>query len=570
MRFGSILSSVLLTTTIAIFPVNGIAALSSQEVYVIAKKITVRIDGTQAGSGIIIKRRTNSQGSTYTYTVLTNWHVVNLEGKYTAQIYNGRLSTPYTQYTFNHRQVKQLGDVDLAEFTFTSNQYYEVAEMGDSDTITGGETIYVSGFPEQEIGLTERKFHCVPGSIPGPPQKPNKDGYTLQLRTEVLKGKSGGPILDENGKLVGIYGQSSKKIIKEDVFLPGIPLGIPLKTYLQLTGTRINPSPPVTKVPSPSTTKNPPPPVTKIPSPPVTKVPNVSFTLAKTLPGDFFPVTAIALSPNGKILASGSMNGSIQLWNIATGSKIRTFQGHSDRIESVAFSPDGKTLASGSNDETIKLWNVATGTEIGSLQGSFFSVYSVTFSPNGKTLASGSSDGTIKLWDVSTTKEILTLPGHTTKVSAVAFSPDGKILASGSDDRIIKLWNVATGGEILTFDGHSDRVGSVAFSPDGRILASGSDDNTIKLWNVATGTEIRTLTGHSNRVGSVAFSPNGQILASGSDDNTIKLWNVATGTQIHTLTGYADTADSVIFSSDGKTLASASRESNIKVWRVSE
>jgi WD40 repeat protein len=560
MRFVRILSSVLLTTTITIFPVNGIAALSSQEVYVIAEKITVRIDGTKSGSGIIIKRKTNSQSSAYTYTILTNWHVVNLEGNYTVQIYNGR------QYTFNHRQVKQLGDVDLAEFTFTSNQYYELAEMGDSDQITGGEPIYVGGFPELAVGLTERKFDFDSGLITGPPQKPNQDGYTLRLGTKVLKGKSGGPILDENGKLVGIYGQSSKNINNRDT--DTIPLGIALKTYLQLTGTRINPA--VTKVPSRTTTKNPPQPVTKISSPPVTKVPSVPFTLAKTLPGDFFLVTAIALSPKGEILASGSKNGSIELWNIATGSKIRTLQGHSDRIESLAFSPDGKTLASGSNDETIKLWNVATGTEIGSLQGSFFSVYSVTFSPNGKTLASGSSDGTIKLWDVFTTNERLTLAGHTTKVNAVAFSPDGRILASGSSDNTIKLWNIDTGTKIRTLTGHSNRVNSVAFSLKERILASGSDDNTIKLWNIDTGTEIRTLTGHSNRVGSVAFSPNGKILASGSDDNTVKLWNVATGTQIHTLTGYADTVDSVIFSSDGKTLASASRENNIKVWRVSE
>ncbi|MBD2694301.1 trypsin-like peptidase domain-containing protein [Anabaena catenula] len=568
MRFGSILSSVLLTTTIVIFPLNGIAALSRQEVYLIAQKITVRIDGTQVGSGIIIKRKTNSQASTYTYTVLTNWHVVNLEGKYTAQIYNSRPNTPYTQYTFSHRQVKQLGDVDLAEFTFTSNQYYEVAEMGNSEQMTVGETIYVIGFPELAFGLTERKIHFGSGSISGPPQKPNKDGYTLSLEVAVIKGKSGGPILDANGKLVGIYGQSSRNINSRNT--DGIALGIPLKTYLQLTGTRINPSPAVTKVPSRTTTKNPPQPVTKIPSPPVTKVPSVPFTLAKTLPGDFFLVTAIALSPKGEILASGSKNGSIELWNIATGSKIRTLQGHSDRIESLAFSPDGKTLASGSNDETIKLWNVATGTEIGSLQGSFFSVYSVTFSPNGKTLASGSSDGTIKLWDVFTTNERLTLAGHTTKVNAVAFSPDGRILASGSSDNTIKLWNIDTGTEIRTLTGHSNRVNSVAFSLKERILASGSDDNTIKLWNIDTGTEIRTLTGHSNRVNSVAFSPEGRILASGSDDNTIKLWNVATGTQIHTLTGYADTVDSVIFSLDGKTLASASRESNIKVWRVSK
>jgi WD40 repeat protein len=138
-------------------------------------------------------------------------------------------------------------------------------------------------------------------------------------------------------------------------------------------------------------------------------------------------------------------------------------------------------LASGSEDKTVKLWDVASGRELRTLCGHSSFVLSVAFSPDGRILASGSWDGTVKLWDVASGRELRTLSGHSSFVLSVAFSPDGRILASASDDKTVKLWDVASGRELRTLSGHSSAVLSVAFSPDGRMLASGSGDKTVKL-----------------------------------------------------------------------------------------
>ncbi|MEH2302702.1 MAG: serine/threonine-protein kinase [Nostoc sp.] len=238
---------------------------------------------------------------------------------------------------------------------------------------------------------------------------------------------------------------------------------------------------------------------------------------------------------NWGILASGSWDNTIKLWDVNTGKEIRTLIGHANWVNSVAFSRDGKFLASGSADCTIKLWQVHTGIEIQTFRGHSDSVSSVAYSPRTPTtnskdrqlVASGSNDYTIKLWQVETGRNICTLKGHSFFVNCIAFSQDGEIIASGSGDNTIKLWHVNTGREIRTLIGHSDSVWSVAFSEHGQLLASGSWDNTIKLWHVNSAREISTLTGHSNYVRCVAFSPNGQTLVSGGDDDTIKIWRRA-------------------------------------------
>ncbi|MEH2353025.1 serine/threonine-protein kinase [Nostoc sp.] len=286
--------------------------------------------------------------------------------------------------------------------------------------------------------------------------------------------------------------------------------------------------------------------------------------LQRTLTGHSDWIHSVAISPDGKILASGSCDTTIKLWNLATGELIRTLTGHSGWIHSLAFSPDGNILASGSEDKTIKLWNLATGKLIRTLTGHPRWVNSVAISSDNKTLASGSGDGTIKLWN----RQTRTLTGHSDSVISVAISRDSNILASGGFDNTIKLWNLATGEHIRTLTGHSNWVYSVAISPDGNILASGSYDGTIKMWNLTTGELIRTLTGHSDRVNSVAISPDGNILASGSFDNTIKLWNLATGEHIRTLTGHSASVRSLAFSPDGKTLVSGSLDETIKIWRL--
>ena len=289
-----------------------------------------------------------------------------------------------------------------------------------------------------------------------------------------------------------------------------------------------------------------------------------------TLSGHTKALSSVSFSDDGKTLASGSIDNTIKLWNVETGAEIRTLTGHIDSVSSVSFSGDGKTLASGSDDNTIKLWNVETGVEFRTLPGHTQYVTSVSFSGDGKTLASGSADYTIKLWNVETGAEIRTLTGHIDSVSSVSFSGDGKTLASGSWDYTIKLWNAETGAKILTLSGHTEVVASVSFSSDGKTLASGGGltDHTIKLWNVETGSEIRTLFGHTDAVISVSFSGDGKTLASGSADHTIKLWNVETGAEIRTLTGHTDSVISVSFSGDGKTLASGSYDKTIKLWNV--
>ena len=317
---------------------------------------------------------------------------------------------------------------------------------------------------------------------------------------------------------------------------------------------------------APRTEPNPTPPEPRA----LTPVVIPQFALLETLVGHAESVLSVAFNPSGRLLASGSSDNTIHLWDVTSGRPVRLLTGHKAQVFSVAFSPNGAMLASASADHTVKLWDVAGGRALLTFAGHSDKVYSVAYSPDGNTLASASKDKTIKLWKVADGSELRTLAGHTGPVTTVAFSPDGQMLASGSEDGTIRLWDVASGREIRSMLAHSGMIHAVAFSPDGRTLASGGRDKTVGLWNVSDGRELHSLTGHTGPVEGLAFSPDGRVLATGSADTTVRLWDSWSGNELKRLTGNAGWVVTVAFSRDGRLLASGGGDKTIWIWLAAD
>jgi WD40 repeat protein/transcriptional regulator with XRE-family HTH domain len=281
-------------------------------------------------------------------------------------------------------------------------------------------------------------------------------------------------------------------------------------------------------------------------------------------------IRALAFSPNGGTLATGSWDGSIKLWDIETGALFWT-SWFSDNIESLAFAPDGRTLASGGDDATVQLWDAHTGAHLQALTSQSGPVFALAWSPDGRLLASGGIDGGIRLWELSSARSetsIRMLAGHTNWVLGLAFAPDGKQLASGSWDATVKLWDVESLSLRQTLTGHTDRVRAVLWSPDGHLLASCGFDQTVWLWDIDRSSYRTGLHGHTAGVYDLAFTPDSRSLLSGSEDGTLRVWDVERGQCLYIMHGYAVSLYDVAWSPDGTQLASAGSDMLVTIWEV--
>jgi WD40 repeat protein/serine/threonine protein kinase len=286
--------------------------------------------------------------------------------------------------------------------------------------------------------------------------------------------------------------------------------------------------------------------------------------------GHVAPLQAIAVSPDGRAVASASDDWVVKVWDLATGQVRHSLSGHTGAVCGLAFSPDGTQLASGSRDGTISLWDVDGGTELRALHGHSRAFSRLQFSPDGRTLAAGGQDGTVKLWDPATGKAGDSLPGHAGVVRCVAFSPDGKRLASGGEDKTVGLHDLAGGGS-RKFTVPA-AVNDVAFSADGRTLAAVCDapESAVRLWDVESGAET-TWPGHTASVRGLAFSPTEPLLATCAEDGTVRLWD-RTGSdpraRVIDLGAPPSGVRAIAFTPDGRYLVTANGNGTLYVLRA--
>ena len=271
------------------------------------------------------------------------------------------------------------------------------------------------------------------------------------------------------------------------------------------------------------------------PAPPEPENAPAGFTLRRKLSRQQNLIAGLAWSPNGNMLAAGTQEQVIGLWDAQTGKLRRVLEGHEGPVTSVTWSPDGQWLASGSADATVRVWNPHSGQLAQTFAGHTDGVLNVAWAPDGLMLASGADDQTVRLWDSHSGELLWTFQGHSAAVTCVAWAPDAQRLASGSFDNTIRLWDAARGVLCRTFEGHSGAVTSVAWAPDAQILAAGLLDHTVRLWNVETGRQVSILEGHTDLVLAVCFSADGRLLASKSDDQTVRLWHGDSGEPIAVL-----------------------------------
>jgi WD40 repeat protein len=292
--------------------------------------------------------------------------------------------------------------------------------------------------------------------------------------------------------------------------------------------------------------------------------------LKRTLVGHTGPVYGCTMSNDGSFIVSASHDGTLRVWDPATGKTIRTLSGHSNNVGGCAVSPDRKLIVSASDDTTLRIWDVETGETIRILKGHKGGVFRCAFTSDGSFIVSASADKTLRIWRTETGRLFRTLKGHASSVwgFSVYESLDRAFIASASDDGTIKIWDLKSFREIRTLEGHTDMVRGCAISADGSFIVSASYDNTVRVWDASTGAVRLILAEHTKPVNGCRVSPDGKLIVSTSHDTTIKIWNSGTGECLSTLEGHLGVVDGCAIHPDGSSIVSTSWDHTLKIWNM--
>jgi len=297
----------------------------------------------------------------------------------------------------------------------------------------------------------------------------------------------------------------------------------------------------------------------------------------------------LALSPDGSLVAAGTQDGTVRLWNTQSGWALRSLSGHSGAVVGVAFTPDGSTLVSAGRDGEIRIWNVASNQVQRVIDGGGGPVNDAALSADGSVLATVGEDGLVRLFDVASGENIQSIgPNENVKLT-VALNSDGTLVAAG-DGANIQVWETHTGAPVQTLEsycedetettqeacekadedwlGHEKEVTALAFTPDGEILASGSADTTIAFWEVETG-EVKWMAGgHWSAVTSLVFNPEGAAMLSGGRDNKVRTWRLPGGKSTAIYEGHLSAVNSVAFGVEPDTILTAGNDGTLRVWET--
>ncbi|GAA3688414.1 hypothetical protein GCM10023081_27190 [Arthrobacter ginkgonis] len=295
-------------------------------------------------------------------------------------------------------------------------------------------------------------------------------------------------------------------------------------------------------------------PVRPVPTP--QRVPEAGTELLRVRHGS--AVNAVAFSPDGARLATGSWDKTARIWDAGTGAELLRLR-HNTVVNTVAFSPDGARLATGSWGSSARIWDAGTGIVLLRIRLNS-AVNAVAFSPDGTRLATGSDD--INIWDVQSGAHLLHIRQEN-PVHAVAFSPDGTRLAGGSEDT--RIWDARSGAQLVRIR-HDLAATGAAFSRDGSRLVTGSNDRTAWIWEAATGRKLAKIR-HDDAVWAVALSPAGTILATGCSDGAVRLWDSA-GEDLRLQVHHDGGVSGLCFRPDGRALATASRDATARIWYI--
>ena len=295
--------------------------------------------------------------------------------------------------------------------------------------------------------------------------------------------------------------------------------------------------------------------------------PPTIFQPTAVLKGHADPIYTVAVSPDGKLIATGSFDKSVKLWDTAGGKEVRTLSGktgHQNQVLSVAFSPKGDLLASGGSDNVVKLWDIPSNTPSATFDAAA-AVTKVAATADGKVYAIGTANGTIRFWNVADGKPGATLTGHAGAVFGLAFAPNGQTLMSVGADKTLRYWNPTTGQALAVVGASAAEVTGLAVNPANGTVYTASVDGQLRLWP-ATVTPPKPISAQPAAIASFALSGDGTLAITGSEDKAVRVVNTTTGQAVQAFPNLPGVPKPLAVSGNGQLFAAGMPDGKVHVW----